>query len=257
LRYTTVLAAFAFCTLLFYDSYGILESTMVLNSGGSIFVPAAQYVRPFGFRIADMMVDILSPNFDEEEASSNWQAALDDLAAASPNGEITHVQLRIFWKVDPTNRSTWEYPTLGSNDPTQQTVMNNWQRWLFGKEDPSLAYGPSAAQRIRQAGFKLELCLSTCWNPGIGTLADATPVWHSGGREADYNFDGELFLNNYLNNVLLPVLISPRHILRMAISSCLALKWFTPLLTSLGLTTKSGFQLLMPSEARLGRRAKA
>lgn len=182
-----------------------LLSPLTIGSQGSIFIPEEDYVRPFGFRIADIMVDILLPNFDDRSYSSNWQAALDDLAATSPNDEITHVQLRIFWKIDPNNRSTWEHPTLGSNDPTQQAVMNNWKRWLFGAGTPSLAYGPSAVQRIRQAGFKLELCMSVCWNPGVGTLADATPVWDWGGREADYSFNGELFLDNYLNNVLLPV----------------------------------------------------
>ena len=199
---------FAMCglsILLLNEASAFLSCTSIVTSRGSIFIPGIYYVKPFGFRIADMMVDLLPPDFDDKWYSAAWQAALDDLASASPNGEITHVQQRIFWRVDPADRSTWEYPQLGSNDPSQQNVMNNWTRWFFGAGDQPLVYGPSAAQRIRQAGFKLELCMSTCWNPGVGTLADAIPVWRWGGREADYNFSGELFLDNYLNNVLLPV----------------------------------------------------
>lgn len=191
--------------LFLYNVSGFLWSARILSSQGSVFIPEIFYVKPFGFRIADMMVDLLRPDFDDQWYSTYWQAALDDLVSASSNGEITHAQLRIFWRVDPNNRSTWEYPELGSNDPSQQIVMDNWKRWLFGVGDPPLAHGPSAMERIRSAGSKLELCMSASWNPGTGTLADVIPVWYWGGREADYNFDGELFLDNYFNNVLLPV----------------------------------------------------
>ena len=194
--------------LFLYEVFGSVPALISVTNTGTITIPARLLVPQFGLRIADMMVDIVRPNFDDNAYATMWQSALNDLKAASPNGEINYVQLRIFWKVDPNTRSTWEFPTLGSNDYTQQTVMNNWQRWLFGIGDPSLAYGPSAAERIHNAGFRLEICLSTCWNPA-GTLADSIPsVFGWDGREANapqYPFDGELFLKNYMDNNLRPV----------------------------------------------------
>jgi len=202
----TVLVIFALTILFLHDtSNALLSKSTSISSEGSIFIPERFYVKPFGFRIADMMVDLLPPNFDDGGLSTAWQAALDDLASASSNGEITHVQLRTFWRVDPNNRSTWENPELGALDEErmQQAMCENWKKWVFGSPEPT--YGPCAAKRIHDAGFKLEFCLSTAWNPGVGTLADSIPVWGWGGREADYNFDGELFLQNYMDNCLRPI----------------------------------------------------
>lgn len=190
-----VLALWSFFVYSAYETYGILEYTRIVRSGGLIS-------NSFGVRIADMMVDILFPNFDSSSYASSWQRALDDLAKASSNREITHVQLRIFWEIDPDNRTSWEYPQLGSLDSTQQQVMNNWKKWLFGSPAPT--YGPSAAERIHNAGFKVELCLAVPWT-GSGTLSDAVDVFGWGGRESDYNFNGELFLQNYWQNCLKPV----------------------------------------------------
>lgn len=200
----------------------------------------ADYVRPFGFRIADMMTDLLTPNFDYEPEATAWQAALDDLAAASPNGEITHVQLRIWWSllIDEYGNAGDNFitPKLGSNDGngnewgTQWSIMRRkmtdngnpipadpehpiWQRWYFGQGVP-LAYGPCAVERIREKGFKVELALSGAW--GEGPSPPAKPggttcnIGGWGAREADYpNWiaagGGDQFLENYKNNVLLPV----------------------------------------------------
>ena len=147
------------------------------------------------------MVDLLPPNLDDNTYALAWQQALDDLASASANGEITHVQLRTFWRIDPAVRSTWEYPELGAVESAgQQAMCDNWQTWIFGTP----TYGSSAAKRIHDAGFQLEFCLTTAWTDS-GTVADATPVFDAGAKEADYNFDGDLFLRNYMDNCLRPM----------------------------------------------------
>ncbi|OYD16934.1 hypothetical protein CH330_01310 [candidate division WOR-3 bacterium JGI_Cruoil_03_51_56] len=157
----------------------------------------------YRYRIADFMVDLLSINLDDQGYANAWQQALNDLKTASPNGEITHVQLRTFWKIpDISNQSTWNTPVLGAYEDSQQVMCDNYKKWVFGyPTDPN--YGPCAAKRIHDAGFKLEFCLSTAWT-GTGTIADSVPVFHS-GPEADYpTFNGETFLTNYMDNTLRP-----------------------------------------------------
>ena len=152
-----------------------------------------------------MMADLLRPDFDDKWYSTYWKEALDDLTAASSGGEITHVQLRIWNYYDAANQTDWNYPRLGSNDPGQSPIMEQWKRWYFGEGDPPLAYGPCAAERIHMKGFKLEFCISAAWNPGQGTMADVTPVFKWGAKESDYpQFNGTLFLQNYMDNVLRP-----------------------------------------------------
>jgi len=168
-----------------------------------------QVVDTFGLRITDFMADLLRPNFDDKAYTDIWSACLEDLKHASPRGEINNVQLRIWWRIDPANRATWEYPSLGTNDSGQQPFSDNWQRWAFDAGPTPLPYGPCAAQRIHDAGYHLEFCVSACWNPGYGTIADVIkPVFGWGGKEAnapDYPFDGELFLRNYMEYCVRPV----------------------------------------------------
>jgi hypothetical protein len=202
------------------------QSATIRNSG-SIAVTESSYVKPFAFRIADMMTDLLPPNFDDRSSATAWQAALDDLAAASPNGEITHVQMRIWWslKIDSQGNAGDDFitPKLGSADGignpwgTQWSIMINdtWKRWYFGYIAPGqspLAYGPSAIERLRAKGFKLELAVSGAWGesgdlakPGGSTAA----IGGWGAREANFPAwiaagGGNQFLENYKNNVLLP-----------------------------------------------------
>lgn len=160
----------------------------------------------FKYRVADFMVDIISPNLDNQNYANLWQAALDDLVAASVNNEITHIQLRTFWRIpDLTNSSTWEYPELGAYDGPdggQQLMCDNWKKWIFG--DPEPKYGPCIAKRIHDAGFKIEFCLATAWTQ-YGTISDALPVFHRYAKESDYDFNGELFLQNYMDNCLRPI----------------------------------------------------
>jgi hypothetical protein len=202
------------------------QSTTI-HSSGTIFVDEKSYVKPFGFRIADMMADLIQPNFDDESSASQWQAALNDLAAASPNGEITHVQMRIWWDLQdgfivPQLYSTDSYGNLWGG---QWVIMNNetWKRWYFGyiaPGQPPLAYGPSAVQRIHGKGFKFELAISGAWENGdmvkpggdhdFGGSPSTAGVGGWGAREANNaNWTaaggGDQFLTNYENNVLLPV----------------------------------------------------
>ena len=163
-------------------------------------------VNQYGIRIADFMVDILPPNLGNQYYANEWQKALDNLTTASPNGEITHVQVRTFWRIaNVTNQTSWNYPEFGANDgPSggQQMMCDNWKKWVFGyPTEPT--YGPSIAERIHNAGFKLEFCLGTAW-AGTDTMAGVIPVLHD-QPEANYpSFDGELFLQNYMDNVLRP-----------------------------------------------------
>jgi len=113
--------------------------------------------------------------------------------------------MRIWYHYDVDNQTDWNYPRLGSNDSGQSPIMEQWKRWYFGEGDPPLAYGPCAAERIHQKGFKFEFCISAAWNPGQGTMADVTPVFGWGAKESDYpQFNGTLFLQNYMDNVLRP-----------------------------------------------------
>jgi len=207
----TVLVIFASTILFLHDaSNAFLSKRTTISSEGSIFIPEILRVKKFGFRIADIMVDLIPPNFDDSWYENYWQQCLDDLVVASQNGETTHVQLRLFWRIDPTNRTTWEYPELGAGDAPsggQDLVMQHWQSWIFGEPEPR--YDPCAAERIHNAGLNLEICMSTSWYPGNGTLADVLySVFGWDGREAnapEYPFDGELFLLNYMDNCLRPL----------------------------------------------------
>jgi hypothetical protein len=214
-------------SILVSQAIGASMSVTIHNSG-IIVVSESDYVRPFGFRIADMMTDLLPPNFDDRSSATQWEAALDDLAAASPNGEITHVQMRIWWslKIDSQGNPGDDFitPKLGSADGlgnpwgTQWSIMinNTWKRWYFGCIAPDqqpLAYGPSAIQRLRAKGFKLELAISGAWGES-GDLAkpggSSASIGGWGAREANFpNWiaagGGDQFLENYKNNVLLPV----------------------------------------------------
>lgn len=199
---TRIRAIFGVALLILILGIALYQS----NLGGA---PFSERVPQFSIRIADFM-PMLRPDFDSSSYANNWQRALDDLKQASPNGEITHVQLRLFWHVYPLNRSTWEYPELGAHDGgSQQAIMENWQSWIFGSPPPT--FSPSAAERIHNAGFNLEICLATAWYSaeGLGAIADAIPsVFGDGGREAnapEYPFDGELFLQNYMDNCLRPL----------------------------------------------------
>jgi hypothetical protein len=212
MRDVGVLSICALTILMTYGASAFLESTWIINNSGFIFVPGI--VTPFSFRIADMMADLIRPDFDDQWYSSYWQAALDDLAAASPNGEITHVQIRIWWNLPELpgegTAEDWIDPHLGSRDGGQSPVMDNWKRWLFGYIEPGdspLAYGPSAIERIRQAGLKFELAVSGAWENGDVVKPEPARYYY---KEEDYpewvalgGYD--TFLDNYLNNVLLPV----------------------------------------------------
>ncbi|MEM3378386.1 MAG: hypothetical protein QW674_05515 [Candidatus Bathyarchaeia archaeon] len=160
----------------------------------------------FKYRIADFMVDIISPNIDDRQYANLWQACLDDLKTASPSNEITHIQLRTFWRIPKLDdSSTWEYPEIGAYDGPnggQQLMCNNWKKWIFG--DPMPTYGPPIAKRIHDAGFKVEFCLATAWT-NYGTISDALPVFKRYAKESDYNFSGEKFLQNYMDNCLRPI----------------------------------------------------
>jgi len=183
---------------------------------GHIFVPEKYYVKPFGIRSADMMADLLMPNFDDKWYATYWQEALDDLALASQNGEITHVQMRIWWSLALSD--DFINPILGSTDGGQSIIMQdeNWKRWYFGYIAPGksqLLYGPSAIDRIRQKGFKMELAISGAWGES-GDLAkpggSKANIGGWGVKEADYPEwiaagGGDIFLENYKNNVLVPV----------------------------------------------------
>lgn len=167
--------------------------------------------------IADFMADLLSPNFDYSGDANRWQGALNDLVDVQitppPNSEITHVQMRIWWDLFLGSGSTaedWMNPYLGSADGGQVPIMSNqqWQRWYFNR-DNNLQYGPSAAERIHNAGFKMELAISGAWNRAISDPAKPPPFFR-GRREADYPDwmalgGGETFLRNYYANVLRPV----------------------------------------------------
>lgn len=212
-RSTIFLTICVLSVLLVHEVAGLMLESKTISTEGSIWYDEVDYVRPFGFRIADMMVDLLPPNFDDQWYSAAWQEALDDLAHASPNGEITHVQMRMFWTINTGLDSTaedWIDPQLGSPDPGQAIIMENWKRWFFGHIDPDdapLAYGPCAIERIQQKGFKYELCVSGGWHGGDPAKP---PMFIWDEKESDYPDwmalgGGETFLDNYLNNVLLPV----------------------------------------------------
>lgn len=180
--------------------YASLQSSTEISNSGSIRTDTNI---KYAYRIADFMVDILSVNLDNQIYASAWQQALDDLKTASPNREITHVQLRTFWRIpDVTDQATWNYPELGAYDVIQQAMCDNYKKWVFGyPTDPT--YGLCAAKRIHDAGFKLEFCLAPGWT-GTGTIADSVPVFDN-KNEADYPaFNGETFLTNYMDNVLRP-----------------------------------------------------
>jgi len=171
----------------------------------------AQTVDTFSIRIADFMpVRITQPDMDNPVY---WQPTLDDLAVASPNGEITHVQLRLYWHcrynsgpppAEPTN-AEWNNPQLGSTDgqadgTSQWEVMQNWRSWYFCNPVP--ASGKCAIQRIREAGFKVEIGLSASFL----IEENIPPAMMRHAREANFpNWNGSLFIENYWNNVLKPV----------------------------------------------------
>jgi hypothetical protein len=157
----------------------------------------------FSIRIADFMpVRDTFADMDDARQAGYFQSALDDLKAASSKGEITHVQLRLYWTIDRASYETMSYPYLGSGDSSQADLMNNWRSWYFG--NPTPATGKSAIQRIREAGFKLEIGLSVSFIPGNGV--NIPPPFGRYAREANFpGFNGSLFVQNYWQNVLRPV----------------------------------------------------
>lgn len=179
----------------------VLPGQKAIPSRGYISIP--DEVPWFSIRIADFMpVRDTYADMDDSRQASYFQAALDDLASASPNEEITHVQLRLYWTIDRTSYETMSHPYLGSADPSQAELMNNWQSWYFGNPTPTT--GKSAIQRIREAGFKLEIGLSVSWIPGAAV--NIPPPFSRYAREADYpGFNGSLFVDNYWNNCLKPI----------------------------------------------------
>ena len=207
-----ILGALTLITLAGASGINIYETS--LRSTGSISY--SKTVEPFGLRIADMMADLLQPYFDDAWYPVYWKEALDDLATASPNGEITHVQMRIWWTLSDGLIN----PVLGSKDGGPQTRImenDNWKRWYFGYIAPgqqSLLYGPSAIERIHAKGFKFELSISGAWENGDvvkpgKTATDNGPCWWA-AKEANFPAwvaagGGEKFLDNYKNNVVLPV----------------------------------------------------
>lgn len=206
-----ILGALTLITLMGASAVNIYETS--LHSTGSILY--SKTVGPFGLRIADMMADLLRPNFDDRWFSQYWKDALYDLAAASPDGEITHVQMRIWWRLSDGLIN----PVLGSNDGSQTLMMqnDNWKRWYFGYIAPGqqpLPYGPSAIEQIHAKGFKFELSISGAWENGDvvkpgKTATDNGPCWWA-AKEANFPVwvaagGGEKFLDNYKNNVVLPV----------------------------------------------------
>ncbi|UCG37046.1 MAG: hypothetical protein JSV64_01870, partial [Candidatus Bathyarchaeota archaeon] len=203
--------------LLFETSvFSALLSQTIIRSSGYIRIGSPE-VGSLNIWIADFMADLLSPNFDYSADASRWQDALNDLRDAQltppPNSEITHVQMRIWWDLNLGSGSTvedWVNPYLGSSDAGQVPIMNNqqWQRWYFNR-DNDLQFGPSAAERIHNAGFKMEFTLSGAWNRDISDPSKPPPFFR-GRREADYPEwialgGGETFLRNYYANVLRPV----------------------------------------------------
>ena len=198
------------------QTFGVLTQSVSISTTGFVgnpaITPPTYDVDPFSIRSADMMPDIIAPNFDSSSYASQWQAALNDLSASSPNGEITHVQMRIYWDL----QDNLIMPQLHSTDQEgsqwggQWYIMNEgtWKRWYFG--EGSLPYGPCAAKRIHDAGFRMELAIAGAWEgdpvkPG-GTQA---PIGAWGAREADYPVwiaagGGDQFLTNYMNNVIRP-----------------------------------------------------
>jgi len=214
IKYVSVATIFVLATLLLSYASGALMSSTTVGTRGYIIIPEDFYVGPFTIRSADMMADLLMPNFDDRAYATLWQEALDDLGAASPYGEITHVQMRIWWRINTGSGSTasdWINPQIGSEDGSQSQIMDNenWKRWYFGYIAPGkspLAYGPSALDRIRQKGLRFEFALSGAWENGDIVKP---PMLYWGKNEADYPDwmalgGGETFLDNYLNNVLLP-----------------------------------------------------
>lgn len=190
------------CIMVFLTTsniYASLQASVAIGSSGFIVTDTTTN---YTYRIADFMVDLLSVNLDNQGYANAWQQALNDLKAASPNGEITHVQLRTFWKIpNLTDQATWNYPELGAYELGQQAMCDNWNSWVFGSPEPT--YGPCAAKRIHDSGFKLEFCLATAWT-GSGTIADSAPVFDD-QPEANYPlFNGETFLTNYMDDVLRP-----------------------------------------------------
>ena len=194
----------------------------------------------FDYRIADMMVDLLPPNFDYQPFATNWKNALNDLKNSSPDGEITHVQMRIFWSllIDEFGNvgDNFITPKLGSTDGQggewggqwsimrrKMTSTNNqippdpntpiWKRWYFGVGVP-LAYGPCASKQIHDAGLKMELAISGAWGEGPTGLAkpggSTANIGGWGQKESSYPSwisagSGDKFLDNYMNNVVRPV----------------------------------------------------
>ena len=172
---------------------------------------------PFQIRIADMMADLILPNFDNSYYTTEWQACLDDLVDASPNGEITHVQMRVWWNYSSSD-TIGINPQLGSNDASQIPIMNTakWKQWYLG--NGSVAYGTSAIQRLHAAGFGLEFAISGAWEGdvqkpgsaaypprGVGAwgaseYGGSFPLWTAAGG-------GDTFLDNYYNNVIYPTAI--------------------------------------------------
>jgi hypothetical protein len=224
-----------------YNLGALLIVSIIPSSGRIEILPP--YVAPFSIRIADMMADVVNPNFDLQSEATNWANTLTDLKTAAPNGEITHIQLRIWWSllIDEFGNTGDNLinPKLGSNDGngnvwgTQWAIMRRnlvainqipadpdnpiWKRWYFGQGVP-LAYGPCAAKRIHDAGFKLELAISGAWGesgdlckPGGGTCAiggwgareNNFPAWVAAGN-GNGTVAGDIFLTNYMNNVLRP-----------------------------------------------------
>ncbi len=172
----------------------------------SIVSVKAQTVDTFSIRIADFMpVRVTQPDMDNPVG---WQEALDDLAAAAPNGEITHVQLRGYWHCrynsgvlgEPTPEE-WETPMLGSTDAPQTEVMQNWRSWYFCNPRPQGGIGLCAIERIRNAGFKVEIGLSLAYR----IEPNVPPAMRRYQRERNHpNWNGSEFIENYWNNALKP-----------------------------------------------------
>ncbi len=176
----------------------VVQSTGGIGSGTPLGT-----VDYFSIRLVDFMpLRDTFPNMDDRIYVQRYQATIDELASASTNGEITHVQLRLYWQVDPSNTTDWNYPRLGSPDTSQAELMNSWRRWYFGEGLPD---GESAIERIKARGFKVSVGLSVSWNTALRTTNVPPPL----GRyavEADFpTFDGDLFVSNYMQNVLRPV----------------------------------------------------
>ena len=197
------------CALTIGNTFAALQSSTTIDAAGYILNDVSIN---YTYRIADFMVDILPPNMNSQSYANAWQDALNDLKTASPNGEITHVQMRTFWKTpgdtgpDLDDASSWNYPEEGAYDTYnlprgQMGMAANWQSWIFG--DPAPTYD-CAAKRIHDAGLKVEFCLGGCWG-GTDTIAGMIPVFHE-DAEADYpSFNGTTFLTNYMDDILRPM----------------------------------------------------